>query len=72
VLGDIEIDVEVAIDTAGRVTAAKATGSVPSRNSLLTAQAIAAAKQWRFKPAERKGVAVPSTYLIKFKFRNPE
>jgi TonB family protein len=72
VLGDIEIDVEVAIDTAGRVTAAKATGSVPSRNSLLTAQAIAAAKQWRFKPAERKGVAVPSTYLIKFKFRSPE
>jgi TonB family protein len=72
VLGDIEIDVEVAIDTAGRVTAAKATGSVPTRNSLLTTQAIAAAKQWRFKPAERKGVAVPSTYLIKFKFRSPE
>jgi hypothetical protein len=64
---DLEVDVEVILDGLGRVT--KATPVGVAKGSLLATQAVAAAQQWRFEPARRNGVGVPSTYLIRFRFR---
>jgi hypothetical protein len=65
----IEIDVQVRIDEKGRVVDARGTSSDRKRNSLLTDQAILAARRWKFKPAELHGQAIPSSYLIKFHFK---
>ena len=64
---DLQVQVEVTLDSMGRVTKATPTGA--TKGSLLAAQAVAAAQQWRFEPARRNGVGVPSTYLIRFRFQ---
>ncbi len=66
---DLKVQVEVMINSEGRVTKAIPTGA--AKGSLLAAQAVTAAQQWRFEPARRNGVGVPSTYLIRFSFQGP-
>jgi TonB family protein len=65
---DMTIDIEVHIDESGVVTEARP-ASRSGRSTMLTAQALIAARKWRFKPAEVNGRKVPSTYIISFKFR---
>lgn len=65
---DMTIDIEVQIDENGVVRqASPAAGS--GRGTMLTTQALIAARKWRFKPAEVDGRRVPGTYIISFKFR---
>lgn len=65
-----QIDVEVRIDERGRVVdAVISRNATSSGGALLTQQAIAAAKQWRFEPAKLHGKSVPSDHVIRFYFR---
>ena len=65
---DVQVDIEVHIDENGVVRKAiPAAGS--GRGTMLTTQALIAAKKWRFKPAEVNGRRVPGRYIISFKFR---
>jgi TonB family protein len=66
---DLQVDVKVHIDENGVVQDAEPLASNGSRSTMLTAQALIAARKWRFKPADVDGRKVPSTYVISFKFR---
>jgi TonB family protein len=65
---DVQVDVEVHIDENGVVRQADPVLGRAGRSTMLTAQALMAARKWRFKPAEVDGRRVPSTYVISFKF----
>jgi TonB family protein len=61
------VEVEVKIDTNGRVSAAHVeTANVKSQ---LVSSALAAARQWTFQPATLRGQRVESTHTISFEFR---
>lgn len=65
-----QIAVGVSIDERGHVTDARIVDANPNvKNTALAAEAIAAAKQWTFDPAERYGAGVASTYTILFRFQ---
>lgn len=64
-----QISVHVTIDPQGQVATARAAEAVDSSNSALAAPAIAAARQWRFRPATLNGTPVPAEYTIVFAFR---
>ena len=66
---DVQVDVEVHIDENGVVRQADPLSGRGGKSTMLTAQALMAARKWRFKPAEVDGRRVPSTYVISFKFR---
>jgi TonB family protein len=66
---DVQVDVQVHIDENGVVRQADPVLGRAGRSTMLTAQALMAARKWRFKPAEVDGRKVPSTYVISFKFR---
>lgn len=66
--GTAEIEVQVSIDTKGRVTEAHALTSGKKINQVLLGEALEAAKKWTFDPATDRGQAVPSTHLITFRF----
>lgn len=67
--GDTVIEVQVAIDSVGKVTAATpASGSAHAPKSLVD-PAVQAAMGWHFKPAKRNGKTVPSEKLIRFLYR---
>jgi TonB family protein len=59
--------VEVAIDARGQVAGSKVIG----RGDGLSDAALDAANRWRFRPARRGGMAVPSYAYIVFGFREP-
>jgi len=61
------VEVEVRIDTNGRVNAAHLT--TPNVKSQLASAALAAARQWTFQPATMRGQRVESTHTIAFEFR---
>jgi TonB family protein len=69
--GAVDIEIEVTIDDAGRVTEARVVKNWSDNSGLLTRAALTAAKEWIFEPAQRYGKSVPSDHVIKFRFRPP-
>lgn len=67
-----EVDVQITIDKAGRVTRTRLMRTRPSRNtpinSALTKTSLSAAGQWTFEPAKASGKAVFSRRTITFHF----
>jgi protein TonB len=61
------VEVEVKIDTNGRVSAAHV--ETPNVKSQLVSAALAAARQWTFQPATLRGQRVETTHTISFEFR---
>jgi len=61
------VEVEVKIDTNGRVSAAHV--ETPNVKSQLASAALAAARQWTFQPATLRGQRVETTHTISFEFR---
>jgi Gram-negative bacterial TonB protein C-terminal len=70
--GNVQVNVQVHVDENGTVREAEPLPLNGGYKSLLAAQALTAARLWRFKPAEVNGKRVPSTYIINFKFRSPQ
>jgi len=67
--GRIPVDVRVQIDAQGRVTSASPlTRAHSGLETYLAGRAVAAAKQWRYKPARQNGNAVAGTEIIHFNF----
>ena len=67
-LGDGVALVEVLVGTAGEVKAATV---IQSTGAGFNPSAIQTATQWRFRPARRDGVPVPSFAYLVFGFRQP-
>ncbi|MGH9614916.1 MAG: energy transducer TonB, partial [Bryobacteraceae bacterium] len=72
--GDMAVDVRVNIDRRGYVYSARAisqkgssAGSLTDA-ALLTNAAVKAARAWKFRPAHRRGLPVPSEVTIRFRF----
>ncbi|HYI95032.1 MAG TPA: TonB family protein [Bryobacteraceae bacterium] len=63
-----EVVVRVKIDASGRVTEAKADTPSEYPYPQLGQSAVAAARNWRFKPATLSGLAVPSETDLRFRF----
>lgn len=58
--------IEVSIDASGTIVSTRV--ALSSGDARLDRAAEDAAKQWTFKPATRKGEAVPSTMILPFRF----
>ena len=69
VYGATQMEVHVAIDARGRVSEARLARPVSKPNELLAKQALAAARQWTFVPAQRGGQPVEGEFTIQFRFR---
>ncbi len=65
---DLTVQVQVSLDAAGTVTAARLLPPPEKVNESLIGAALTAARQWRFHPATSSGNPVPSQYLITFRF----
>jgi TonB family protein len=68
VKSDMAIPVTLTVDEQGRVKSAAAAAQDSSIGRYLAAQAVEAAKQWRFEPASVNGVPTTSRYVITFRF----
>ncbi|MBV8551442.1 MAG: TonB family protein [Acidobacteriaceae bacterium] len=64
--GVTEIDIQVRIDEHGRVTDAQVRTASEHVSGALTAEAIAAARQWTFTPAKLNGKNIPCDHTIAF------
>ncbi len=69
ITGHIKINVEVNVDAAGKVSGTRLRTSGPSR--YFSSRALAAARQWKFAPAQVNGNPVPSEWLLRFQFSRP-
>jgi TonB family protein len=67
ITGTIKVAVKVAVDATGKVTAGSLKSAGPSH--YFATHALQAAQQWDFTPPQVNGQAVPSTWLIQFRFR---
>lgn len=65
--GTVTVAVLVTVDTDGRVSKASFKSEGPSK--YFAKAALEAARGWTFKPAEKNGAAVASTWVVRFKFR---
>ena len=65
--GTIRIRVKVAVDAAGNVVRATFVTEGPSK--YFARQAMQAAQQWKFAPAQVNGQAAPSAWVLRFGFR---
>jgi len=65
--GTINLSVRLEVDASGNVTGASLDTAGPSQ--YFAGKAMAAAKQWKFKPAQAGGRAVPSTWLLHYQIR---
>jgi TonB family protein len=76
VTGTLKVRVKVSVDTSGSVAQATFVTQGPSK--YFARQAIEAAQQWKFAPAQVNGQAAPSAWILNFGFRrsgtevNPE
>ena len=61
------LQVAVIIDEQGVVTTARALNP-KAVGSFLAAQAVSAARDWKFEPAQIGGQSAASTYTILFRF----
>lgn len=64
-----QVEVTVAIDVEGNVVSAQVTSVEGAVAVLVAPEAIKAAKLFRFRPARRNGRAVPSTMVLRFRFK---
>ena len=64
---DVVVAVTISIDTKGNVVSADAE-PVAGINPHLKRSALEAARQWRFRPALREGVPLPSVHTVRFRF----
>jgi outer membrane biosynthesis protein TonB len=65
---EIEVEVKVLIDEAGRVLKAEPVSQPAPVSAFLIGAARNAALLWRFEPAKRAGRPVQSEMIIKFRF----
>lgn len=65
--GDGVVLVEVLVSPNGTVTQAKVIGSAAGFDQA----ALAAARQWAFRPARRRGARIPTIAYLVFGFRSP-
>jgi len=65
--GTVAVAVRVDVDANGKVSDASFKTEGPSK--YFARVALEAARGWMFKPAEKSGETVPSTWVIHFKFR---
>jgi len=66
---ETQIDVTVKIDAAGKVTDAQVTSTRGAAARLVAAEAIKAARLFRFQPAREDDRAVQSRMVLTFRFR---
>jgi outer membrane biosynthesis protein TonB len=66
---EVRVDVVVAIDQEGRVTAARVASTKGERASLLVTEALRAARQSRFRPAQAGEKTVQSQMVLTFLFK---
>ncbi len=66
-IGDAAVMVDVEVDAQGAVTSARVVAGTPGFDDA----SAAAARQWKFSPATRKGAPVPSRAYLFFSFRQP-
>jgi outer membrane biosynthesis protein TonB len=65
--GITQMDIEVDIDAAGHVTAARPLNTAENVNWLVTAAVVSAAKEWVFEPARIGNQKVPARHTIVFR-----
>ncbi len=65
--GRLKVAVEVSVDTSGNVTEAKFVSQGPS--PYFANRALAAARRWKFNPAQIDGQAAASKWILRFQFR---
>ncbi len=65
--GTVRVTVRIAVDADGNVTGAAFESAGPSK--YFANRALGAARNWKFKPAQVDGRAVPSAWLLHFQFR---
>jgi TonB family protein len=66
--GRVNVDVTVDVDSSGMVTNAKL--DHPGRSKYLSASALKAARQWKFKPAAVDGRDAAQHWRLRFEFRS--
>ena len=64
--GQFDVKVRVSVDAAGQVSNAELDFAGPSK--YFARQALTAAQQWKFKPAQIKGRPVASAWVLDFSF----
>ncbi len=64
--GGFDLSIRVKVDAQGGVTSAELDASGPSK--YFAKQALQAARQWRFTPAQVNGQAASSVWVLKFHF----
>ncbi len=64
--GRVKVIVRVTVDTSGNVSQATLTSAGPSR--YFANKAVAAARQWKFKPPQENGQPKASEWLLRFQF----
>jgi protein TonB len=64
--GQVNVRVRVTVDAAGAVS--NAGFESEGRSKYFAKEALKAARQWRFKPAQADGRAVPSAWILQFHF----
>jgi len=67
--GDIDVDVTVYIDTNGAVTDAQIGSIKGSLAGMVGAEALRAARLFRFKPARENDRNIASQMTLSFRFR---
>src|ERR1700733_10378234 len=66
ITGRVKVSVQVSVDTSGNVSQARLASSGPSK--YFANQALAAARRWKFTPAEVNGQPLPSEWTLRFQF----
>ena len=64
--GRIKVGVEVSVDSSGNVSGARLASSGPSK--YFSSRSLAAARQWKFNPAQLNGEPTASEWLLRFQF----
>src|ERR1700722_18296780 len=66
ITGRVKVSVQVSVDASGNVSQARLASSGPSK--YFANQALAAARRWKFTPAEVNGQPLPSEWTLRFQF----
>jgi TonB family protein len=67
ITGTLRVTVKLEVDSSGNVARATFISAGPSK--YFSRQAMQAAQQWKFAPAQVNGKAAPSTWILHFGFR---
>jgi len=70
VRGPVSVDIRVAIDKEGQVTSVNL--EPPTTDGPLPDTAMAAARNWLFRPAHKGSNPVASQAILHFRFQNPD